>query len=750
MDTATTVARSRTAPPRPATAVDRAVVLRPDQKEAVTAVWREVSHGGRALVERCCGSGKTLIGAAVAHRLAARGRVLVLVNTIELLEQVAGAWSVEGGRRGLAVAACSSVEAFDRAQGGGHTDMAITTDAAALAQVTATVRGPVTVYATYASLERIVQAHALHALPPWDLVVVDESHHTAGASGKPWAAIHDDAKVPAARRVYFTATSRITDSDDEDDHDSGGPGEAAVYSMDNEEIFGKSVAPLSVDQGVALGLVADYQVLVCVVTDKDLRDLLREPPIADLRSRRTNAELQQLALQVAILRAANQYGLHHIITYHSRVDAARQFAATLPATAAVIPAAERPLALWTGAVAGDDRLGDRRKAFTQFARHGGADSGACAVLCNARLLGEGINIRACDAVAYIDPKTSLIDIIQGLGRAQRLPEDGSPKLARIILPIYLPDIPHATGSAPTDEEAQELDRSAFSTVWRVLEALSIADTRVTARITELRTNRSTKQPIVLPDQLDGQQDEEGDDEDDLSSAQGTEAVPTEVPWLHIDASAHQEAILRSVKLRMFSPRSREWERFYELAAGYYAEHGHLDVPDGEVRIWLNRQRSLRNSGLVDRARISELDAIGMIWSKHAAAWDRGFAYARAWHTRHGDLAIPATAKLDDYRIGSWARRQRQGHDDLTDEQRAQLEELDPLWRWDPKWQRSYRRFAACLAAGGALTGPRHRPGSAIDPAFRPGVWQHQQTTQQDRLHPHQITLLDALGDWRAP
>jgi hypothetical protein len=158
-----------------------------------------------------------------------------------------------------------------------------------------------------------------------------------------------------------------------------------------------------------------------------------------------------------------------------------------------------------------------------------------------------------------------------------------------------------------------------------------------------------------------------------------EAVPVEVPWLHIDADAHQEAILRSVKLRMFSPRSREWERFYEQAAAFYTDHGHLDVTDGELRVWLTRQRSLRTGGFLDPARVSELDAIGMIWSKHAAAWDRGLAYAKAWHTRHGHLMIPATARLDGYSIGAWNRRQRQGYADLTDDQRTELDALDPLW-----------------------------------------------------------------------
>jgi hypothetical protein len=118
----------------------------------------------------------------------------------------------------------------------------------------------------------------------------------------------------------------------------------------------------------------------------------------------------------------------------------------------------------------------------------------------------------------------------------------------------------------------------------------------------------------------------------------------------------------------------------------------------------------------------------MIWNKHTHAWERGYAYAKAWHNLHGDLAIPATARFDGYTVGRWMRVHRL-NPNLTEEQQQSLDALDPLWRWDPKWQRDYHRMAACLQAGGTLTGPRNRSGLGDDTAFRPGLWQHQQIKQ---------------------
>ncbi|MFE4476643.1 helicase associated domain-containing protein, partial [Kitasatospora sp. NPDC056789] len=106
---------------------------------------------------------------------------------------------------------------------------------------------------------------------------------------------------------------------------------------------------------------------------------------------------------------------------------------------------------------------------------------------------------------------------------------------------------------------------------------------------------------------------------------------------------------------------------------------------------------------------------------------------------------PATAKLDDYAVGAWMRRQRKA-DNLTGDQAAKLDALDELWRLEPDWNRSYRRLLAYLAAGGALDGPVNRTGGEADPAFRPGTWLRKQDKARTdgKLTNRQITLLDAL------
>lgn len=182
--------------------------LRPHQVEAVDAVVRALeripdegsSSGVRAQVIAATGAGKSLIAVHAARALRAR-RVLVLVPTLGLLAQTVSVWR-EAGRRGPMFGACSL-------SGEDAQVLQCTTDEAELVGWVSGLE-LVTVFATYASLGLgVLERSHRSGLGPWDLVVVDEAHRTSGALGKAWAGVHDDARVPALRRLYMTATPRL-------------------------------------------------------------------------------------------------------------------------------------------------------------------------------------------------------------------------------------------------------------------------------------------------------------------------------------------------------------------------------------------------------------------------------------------------------------------------------------------------------------------------------------------------------------
>ncbi|MFJ5220960.1 DEAD/DEAH box helicase family protein, partial [Streptomyces sp. NPDC088354] len=194
----------------------------PHQVEASDATMRALelapgqempAQGLRAQVIAATGSGKTFIGVLTARKLRA-GRVLVLVPTLDLLVQMAAAWRA-GGRTGAFYGICSL-----RAD---EAPFACTTD---VDELVAWTRGleTVTVFATYASvgMGTLQRAHAAGLLP-WSLVVVDEAHRTSGRGSKPWAAVHDNVRIPADRRLYMTATPRVWEAPED-----GGAGPVLV------------------------------------------------------------------------------------------------------------------------------------------------------------------------------------------------------------------------------------------------------------------------------------------------------------------------------------------------------------------------------------------------------------------------------------------------------------------------------------------------------------------------------------------
>ncbi|MEI5011681.1 Helicase associated domain protein [Streptomyces sp. PmtA] len=670
------------------------IELRPHQKDAVTAAVRTLRAHARATVIAACGTGKTLIAARTAARLAAHGRVLVLVPTLDLLSQTARSWHA-AGRKGRAVAVCSARQAIDHTPAG---NLPMTTDPTELTTLTpAEAGGSVTVYATYASLPTLLAAHHSHRLPAWDFAVVDEAHRTAGRLGKAWAAIHHDDQIPANRRLYLTATPRIWDPDNDRAEDP-------VASMDDETLYGPVAYRLTLSDAIDLGLLADYQILVPVVDDTDLRDWLATGPGAGIDG------LRLAGRQVAVLRAIHDHRLRRVLTFHHRVSDARAFAATLPDTAASLPSDLQPEGLWSQWISGSHPPRVRRRILLDFATHTHPEQPA--VLANARVLGEGIDVPSIDAVVFADPKNSPVDTVQAVGRALRQ-TPGAGKRATLIVPVYL---------TPDEDPDDLLSADAYTPLWRTVQALRAHDDRLTARLADPRTDRPTFTS-----------DEAGD-------------------WLRFDRPTQQEEVALALTLRVLNPKSAEWRRGLTAARRYHRTHHHLDAPRTyeddtgyPLGRWLTWQRHLHTTGALDAARTTALERLNIIWDPRQHAFERGLAHASAYAQQHGHLAAPVDHHHDGFALGRWLATQRKRADQLTPARMKALQDLDPHWNppWPLTWQRAFHVARRHREAGHTLADvPRDY---ITDDGHRLGEWLRAQHLHPERLHTGQRRLLADLG-----
>ncbi|MEU4352900.1 Helicase associated domain protein [Streptomyces sp. NPDC023838] len=745
--------------------------LRPHQVEAVDAALRTLQtplggiplEGLRTQVIAATGSGKTLIAVASAQRLRAR-RVLVLVPTLDLLTQMAAAWRA-GGRTGAMVGVCSlRAEESD--------GIPCTTDPHELVAWLSGLE-TVTVFATYASVGLGILQRAHEAgLDAWDLMVVDEAHRTSGDAGKPWAAVHDQEKIPAVRRLYMTATARIWEAPDS----QRGTGRLVASMDEDSTVFGPVAYKLKLSQAINRGLVAPYQVICVDIRDPELHQahMLGERASDAVRGARL------AALQTGLLTAAAKENLRKILTFHSRVAEAEAMAQGIVGVAEQLrareprrfPSAER---VWADWLCGEHAPGHRRTVLDTFASDiiepATAKEGARAkqlpaalrVLSSVKVLGEGVDTAQCDAVAFCDARGSMVDIVQMVGRALRM-NPGEGKIASLIVPVFL---------GPDEEPGEMLTSDAYGTLAKILEALRAHDTETIEALTDPRVRSGSW--AQGDDDGAGLAVADGGDEDDQGDRTAVSGAAAQL--LKFSTPRDPAELARFVKLRVIEPENEYWRRGIQAATRYVKETGaaELRVPYDYVTpedwkpaafplgTWLADQRRYNNAGRLTKERVEQLDALGMVWSHQDVAFEEGLSVARAWAAVHGHFLPPATAVWEGYPIGVWAKNQRAaGRKALVNIVRREaglpvdaagampqtrldaLDDIDPGWcpAWDANWQRCFQLTKTHLASGARVP---TTTGEVIVQGEDLGRWITAQRHGWDQLMIGQQVLLEILG-----
>ncbi|MFF8495122.1 Helicase associated domain protein [Streptomyces albidoflavus] len=724
-------------------------------------------QGARGTIVSATGSGKTITAAACALESFADGRILVTVPTLDLLVQTAQAWRLVGHTAPLV--ACARLENDPVLNSLG---VRTTTNPIQLALWAAS--GPVVVFATYASLvdrddpedptgQRKVRGPLEAALAGgerlygqrmagFDLAIVDEAHGTAGDLGRPWAAIHDNQRIPADFRLYLTATPRILAAPRPQKGADGQELELASMGQ-GSETYGPWLAELGLSEAIERGILAGFEIDVLEIRDPS--PVYGESDEA-LRGRR------MALLQTAILEHAARWNLRTVMTFHQKVEEAAAFAEKLPETAAELyandatdedlAAAEKlpassigaefyeleaarhvpPDRVWSAWLCGDHLVAERREVLRQFA--GGIDANNRRVhrafLASVRVLGEGVDItgeRGVEAICFADTRGSQVEIVQNIGRALRLNKDGSTKVARIIVPVFL-----QPGEDPTDMVAS----ASFRPLVAVLQGLRSHDERMVEQLAS-RALTSGKRKIHVRRDEEGRIIGAGGAGDSEDQEDGADAA-AESALLHFSSPRDAAAIAAFLRTRVYRPESLVWLEGYEALlrwrreneiAGLYAVPYDTEVEVGVTRDfplgrWVHQQRKTLRAGELHPHRKELLDApeAGMVWEPGEEAWENKLAALRSYRRTMGHLAPRQDAVWGEgtemVPIGQhMANLRRKGaknglgkNPERAAVRAAQLTAIDPDWDcpWPLDWQRHYRILADLVDADGHL--PHIDPG----------------------------------------
>ncbi|MFJ3037105.1 DEAD/DEAH box helicase [Streptomyces tendae] len=759
------------------------------------------AEGARGTLVSATGSGKTITAAASALECFPSGRILVTVPTLDLLAQTAQAWRAAGHRAPM-VAVCSLENDPVLTSLGVRT----TTNAIQLALWAGT--GPVIVFATYASLvdredpeaptgQRTVRGPLEAALAggerlygqqmaPFDLAIVDEAHSTAGDLGRPWAAIHDNARIPANFRLYLTATPRILASPRPQKGAGGMEVELASMGQDSQT-YGPWLAELGLSEAVERGILAGFEIDVLEIHDPS-------PVLGESEEAQRGRRLA--LLQTALLEHAAAYNLRTVMTFHQKVEEAAAFAEKLPKTAAELyardasdedlAAAEKlpvssigaqlyeleagrhvpPERVWSAWLCGDHLVTERREALRQFAN--GIDATGRRVhrafLASCRVLGEGVDItgeRGVEAVCFADTRGSQVEIVQNIGRALRLNRDGSTKVARIIVPVFL-----QPGEDPTDMVAS----ASYAGLVAVLQGLRSHDERLVEQLAS-RALTSGKRKTHIQRDTDGRiigiSGESGSEDKDQEG--GTDGA-VESALLHFSSPRDAATIAAFLRTRVYRPESLIWLEGYQALLRWRKENEitglHAAPYDTETEVgvtkafplgrWVHQQRKTLRAGELEPRRKKLLDApeAGMVWEPGEEAWEAKLAALRSYRRATGHLAPRQDALWDDPADGKpvpigqlLANLRRKGglgkNPERAQARAAQLTSIDPDWNcpWPLDWQRHYRHLAT------------DEPGGVV-PDIAPGVlyegddlgkWLQRQRRSWVELSEEQQQRLTALG-----
>lgn len=452
--------------------------LRDHQKGALSAVAHGLKTAERGKLIMACGTGKTFTSLKIAEQLAGKGkRVLFLVPSLSLLSQTLTEWTQESETPLHSFAVCSDSDVGKKRKADDDVVQTFThelrypatTNPARLAvemQQRHDDAHMSVVFSTYHSIETISRAQKEHDLAAFDLIICDEAHRTTGATfgdddESNFVKVHDADFIKADKRLYMTATPRIYGDVAKATADKDN---IALCSMDDETMYGKELHVITFSEAVRQGLLVDYKVLVLAMDEKHVSSRLQDL----LADENNSLKVDDAAKIVGCWKALSKQGLHEeLIGDNDPMRRAVAFCQVIDikANARQHKVSSKNIASMFSEVVEAYKNSEIENSFETEslppsltlkceAEHvdGGMNATAkedklnwlkaqasddtCRILSNVRCLSEGVDVPALDAVLFLTPRNSQVDVVQSVGRVMRNAE--GKKRGYVILPVVIP------------------------------------------------------------------------------------------------------------------------------------------------------------------------------------------------------------------------------------------------------------------------------------------------------------------------
>ena len=495
--------------------------LRPHQTSALAAVTSGLEAHKRGKMIMACGTGKTFTSLKIAEQVAGKGKfVLFLVPSLSLLSQTLTEWSQESETPLRCFAVCSDSDVGkkrdkddDKVQIFKHElGYPSTTDPERLSKEIAKRHDAdhmTVVFSTYHSIDVLSRAQKLHGLPKFDLAISDEAHRTTGATfdnddESNFVRVHDDGYLQAAKRLYMTATPRIYGESAKvtAERDS-----VALCSMDDEALYGQELFVITFSEAVKRGLLVDYKVLVLAVEEGHVNRKLQKLLADDSNQLKVDDAAKIIGCWKALAKqdlekdlALDPNPMKRAVAFCQVIEPSKttkhkvsskniatMFQAVVESYQANADDGEVVASLKCEAAHVDGSMNASAKDAKLAWLKAEAPDDTCRILSNVRCLSEGVDVPALDAVLFLTPRNSQVDVVQSVGRVMR--NSPGKKKGYVVLPVVI----------PAGVEAHEAlnDNKVYGVVWQVLQALRSHDDRFDADVNKIDLNGKGNQKIEV-------------------------------------------------------------------------------------------------------------------------------------------------------------------------------------------------------------------------------------------------------------
>ena len=487
------------------------------QEEAIQRVIEGFKTNNRGKLIMACGTGKTFTSMKIAEKMEGNnGFVMFLVPSLALLSQTLTDWKRQCAVPIHAFAVCSDattgkadLKNVDEITSASDLSYPATTKADRLAEEVKKARsktGMTVIFSTYQSIEVVSEAQHKFGMEEIGLIICDEAHRTAGGhyqdeSDAPFQRIHSDDFIKGKKRLYMTATPRIYGDLVKEQKNNG---EVVLYSMDDEQIYGPTFHTITFSQAVALGSLVDYKVIVLSVEE----NILKERALSDYELVQAGGlPVKHAAKVIGCWRALSKLDLVNEVSMsddrqpmrravgfaqiiepnikHLDRTSSKRFTENFESTIEEFKDQQfeelskkdknlsreaydlaYPLKCETRHIDGSMNATEK-DALLNWLREE-PEENVCKILFNVRCLSEGVDVPSLDAVLFLSPRKSQVEVVQTVGRVMRVSPQTGKKRGYVIIPIVTP--------AGLDPSVALNNNADFDVVWQVLNALKSIDT----------------------------------------------------------------------------------------------------------------------------------------------------------------------------------------------------------------------------------------------------------------------------------